>query len=778
MYDQQHDVLNVKAEMEKGHPYESSFDYSADVDFEDPNLDYEYDGDQVSFEDDSPYPEVRSAVANTDDPEMPVNTLRVWVLGLIFAIVIPGCNQFFFLSISISDYNRRASLLLFSRFPLVPQLIAFPLGCLWEAVVPRWKVFRLSLNPGPFTVKEHVLITIMGTVGAASAYATDVIAVQHVYYNQRYSFAYQWLVVMSSQLMGFALGGIGKRFLVSPPSMIWPANLVSCALFNTLHSQQYAGVGSRGGISRERFFLYAFIGSFFWCFLPGYLFTALSMFSWVTWIFPRNRTVNQLFGYNSGLGMSVLTFDWGQIAYIGSPLATPWWAEANIAAGFVFFFWVLTPILYYTNTWFARFMPISSRTSYDNSGNEYDVRRILYADGTFNEDAYHAYSPLFLSTTFALSYGLSFASITATIVHTVLYFRTQIWLQSRRSLNEQADIHARLMSRYKQVPVWWYLCIFGSMFAFGVIAIEVWKTQMPVWAFCLALVISFIYVIPIGMLQAITNQQIGLNVITELIIGYALPGRPAAMMLFKTWGYVAMSQALQFSSDFKLGHYMKIPPRSLFMAQTVATCIAGTVQLGVQAWMFEHIPDICSTNQKENFTCPSTQVFGTASIVWGVIGPRLQVSPGQLYHALTYFFFVGAITPIIPWILTKKWPNSGFRYINVPVIFAGTSFIPPATAGNYVIWVLVGFIFQYVIRRRAFSWWTKYNYVLSAALDTGFAISAIVIFFTLQFPHDGTIGSGSLMNWWGNVVYTHTDDFDSKPSLDLVDGKPFGPASW
>ena len=36
--------------------------------------------------------------------------------------------------------------------------------------------------------------------------------------------------------------------------------------------------------------------------------------------------------------MSLVTFDWAQIAYIGSPLATPWWAEANIAAGFVFFF--------------------------------------------------------------------------------------------------------------------------------------------------------------------------------------------------------------------------------------------------------------------------------------------------------------------------------------------------------------------------------------------------------------------------------------------------------
>ena len=46
--------------------------------------------------------------------------------------------------------------------------------------------------------------------------------------------------------------------------------------------------------------------------------------------------------------MSLITFDWSQIAYIGSPLATPWWAEANIAVGFVFFFWILVPVLYYS----------------------------------------------------------------------------------------------------------------------------------------------------------------------------------------------------------------------------------------------------------------------------------------------------------------------------------------------------------------------------------------------------------------------------------------------
>jgi hypothetical protein len=95
--------------------------------------------------------------------------------------------------------------------------------------------------------------------------------------------------------------------------IVWPANLVTCALFNTLHSQSYAGIGNRGGLSRERFFLYALAGSCTWYFFPGYLLQALSYFSWVTWIVPDNVPVNQMFGYVHGLGMSLITFDWAQV---------------------------------------------------------------------------------------------------------------------------------------------------------------------------------------------------------------------------------------------------------------------------------------------------------------------------------------------------------------------------------------------------------------------------------------------------------------------------------
>lgn len=63
------------------------------------------------------------------------------------------------------------------------------------------------------------------------------------------------------------------------------------------------------------------------------------------------------------------------------------------------------------------------------------------------------------------------------------------------------------------------------------------------------------------------KQTPGLNIITEYIMGYLYPGRPVANMCFKVYGYISMQQALTFLQDFKLGHYMKIPPRTMFMAQ-------------------------------------------------------------------------------------------------------------------------------------------------------------------------------------------------------------------
>jgi len=41
----------------------------------------------------SPYPEVRSTVSNSDDPRIPVNTFRMWFLGILLTLLTSGLNQ-------------------------------------------------------------------------------------------------------------------------------------------------------------------------------------------------------------------------------------------------------------------------------------------------------------------------------------------------------------------------------------------------------------------------------------------------------------------------------------------------------------------------------------------------------------------------------------------------------------------------------------------------------------------------------------------------------------
>jgi hypothetical protein len=62
----------------------------------------------------------------------------------------------------------------FLREKIVPQVLTFPICKAWARYMPNISLFGIPLNPGPFTIKEHVIITIMAGVGAYSAYAVSV----------------------------------------------------------------------------------------------------------------------------------------------------------------------------------------------------------------------------------------------------------------------------------------------------------------------------------------------------------------------------------------------------------------------------------------------------------------------------------------------------------------------------------------------------------------------------------------------------------------------------
>lgn len=178
----------------------------------------------------------------------------------------------------------------------------------------------------------------------------------------------------------------------------------------------------RGGLTKNQFFLIAFTCSFAYYVLPGYLFPMLSSLSWVCWIFPASVLAHQLGSGLHGLGIGAIGLDWSSISsYLGSPLASPWFATANVAAGFALVMYVITPVAYWLNVYKAKTFPIFSDGLFTSAGQSYNISAIIDPNFQLDIDAYEREGPLHISTFFAVTYGVNFACLTATIVHVLLF---------------------------------------------------------------------------------------------------------------------------------------------------------------------------------------------------------------------------------------------------------------------------------------------------------------------------------------------------------------------
>lgn len=164
---------------------------------------------------------------------------------------------------------------------------------------------------------------------------------------------------------------------------------------------------------------------------------------------------------------------------------------------------------------YSAYMPILSVLIFDNKGKQYDVSKVLTDSFVFDQEAYENYSRVFLPITYVLSYALQFAALTALISQTALWHGKDIVKQWRHSWAEirgrssadyeplpatsegnarpssprmyrssttsepeledllsAEDVHNRLMRRYDDVPIYWYLLTGVSMAAIGVFVVE------------------------------------------------------------------------------------------------------------------------------------------------------------------------------------------------------------------------------------------------------------------------------------------------------------------
>ncbi|KAL2226923.1 oligopeptide transporter 6 [Sesamum indicum] len=695
------------------------------------------------FDDECVIKQVDVTVPKTDDPTMPVYTFRVWLLGITACMLLSFVNQFFW---------YRSEPLIISSISM--QIAVVPIGHLMARMVTKRSFLKgtmleFTLNPGPFNIKEHVMITMLANAGAGTVYATHILSAVKLYYKKSFGFVPAFIVMLTTQLLGYGWAGIFRKYLVEPGEMWWPSNLVQVSLFRALHEKEKR---PKGGTSRTQFFLIALACSFAYYIIPGYFFVMLTSISWICWINPKSVLVNQVGSGLNGLGIGALGFDWSTIsAYLGSPLASPWFASANVAAGFVLVMYVLTPVGYWFNLYNAKNFPIYSANLFQFDGSKYNTTAIINSHFNLDKAAYAKAGPLYLSTMFALTYGLGFATLSATLVHVLLFNGRDLWKQTKTAFkgNKKMDVHTRLMKAYKQVPMWWFLAILVVNIAVVLFACAKYGSslQLPWWGVLLACAVAFIYTLPIGIIVATTNQQPGLNVITEYIIGYAYPGRPVANMCFKVYGYISMVQALTFIADFKLGHYMKIPPRAMFSVQLVGTVISVIIYTTTAWWLMATIPNLCDTSllpDDSPWTCPMDHVFYDASVIWGLVGPQRIFGNLGIYPAINWFFLGGAIAPLLVWLAAKAFPNQKWiGLIHMPVLLGSTAMMPPATAVNYTSWVLVAFLFGFVLYRNQPQWWQRYNYVLSGGLDAGTAFVTVLMFFALQ-------SKGISVQWWGN----------------------------
>ncbi|KAI8599875.1 OPT oligopeptide transporter protein-domain-containing protein [Dissophora ornata] len=687
----------------------------------------------------SPIQVVRATVGTVDDPSLPCFTFRMWVLSTIFIVM----------GAAISEYNFfRSNSAYFSIYFV--QLASYFCGKAMAKVLPvrefeirsRRISWKFTLNPGKFNMKEHMLIGIAAAAGCSPAYATNVLAIQSLVFNSPLGNLTGIGLVVSSQCIGFSMAWFLFDYVIKPSVMIWPATLVNVSLYNTLHEHK---VLTRW-FTRMQLFWYAFFAVFIYQWLPRMFMPVLASMTLLCWIKPSSNVLRKLGSGYTGLGIGCISLDWSIISGVG-PLYTPWWAQCNFFIGLILMLWIVTPIVYFSNYWSAMSYPIVSSNLYDNSSQLYDVSRIVNKDLSFNVTMYESYSPVIMTPYFAITYGTSFMAVIATFVHVSLFYGSDIWLIAKtRSIRKwQRDIHTSRMRAYPEIPGWWFGIMFVVCFAMAVLVCNTTDIHLPVYALILALLLAAVLALPMAIIQALSSSQIGLNVLSEVVCGYLLPGNQLGNSVFKCYSYMALYQCLNLTQGFKLGHYMKVPPRKIFIAVVYGTLVGAFVNLQVLEWVLLYNRQaLFDANPRSGWSFRNLDLFFSASLLWGAISPKRLFAEGSIYHFLPYCFILGILLPIPFYYCLRRFP---WHLVNTPLICVGASFVPQAPASFVASAGIVAFCFAFLVLRYRHEWWRRYTFVLAAALDAGTQICNMAIFVVFSLILKGAV---EFPSWLGN----------------------------
>ncbi|ORZ32388.1 OPT oligopeptide transporter protein-domain-containing protein [Catenaria anguillulae PL171] len=676
---------------------------------------------------------VGQLVPTTDNVDTPALTFRVWVLGTFFCCAVAFANQILFLF--------RTNPIAISSF--VTVLLSYPLGRIMAATLPGYKFnlfgIEVNLNPGPFSVKEHVLINVFGSTGSSSIYAFYNLGAQEVFFDLKLGTGWDLLFIFASATMGFGLAGICRRFLIRPSNMIWPAVLPSVALFTAFHKTATKGNASDGHkhMSQIKFFGIAAVAMTLWQTLgPGYLSKMLVNLPLLCWIAPKDNLVLQRLGSPKwGVGIMSLSLDWGVIG--STPMAIPFWASVNNFVSWALFAWLLVPLAWQGN-WFKQ-GPWPAETGlnathlFDGKGIRFQAREAVDPKTrTLNESLFlKRVSPIHFTPLFASAYFGHISSLVASIVHTTLFFGPDIARRFKNAKYDKDDIHCKLIDKYPEVPESWF-------YGFFIVTGRAHHRCRPMGRYRLA------HLGHVPRHRAChcryrshrchlchSGCTLGLNVVSQFVIGLIIPGRPIFMMAFKCVCFAVSWQCRDLLIDLKIGHYMKVPPRHIFIAQLTSQFIAGFVAYGAyRFWMADpiHTEWIQKLGRVQgigaDWGSANLHTYYSAALIWGAIGAKRFFFDTQYAPVIWLGALCGLLLPIVLWI-GHKYVGGQWWVLAHPAILLSPNGPGPTTSG-YLPTFIVAFIFQFVAYRYRQAWWARYNYVLATAFDVGVSLVALV----------------------------------------------------
>ncbi|KAI8803759.1 OPT oligopeptide transporter protein-domain-containing protein [Cladochytrium replicatum] len=678
-------------------------------------------------------------VPQTDDPETPHLSARVWILGTFWCAGMAAANAIFSFRTNSITLD-----------PTLAVLLTYPLGLALAKFLPTNKFsvgkYSFTLNPGPFSIKEHVLISVMASAGSASPYALYNVVSQRMDMfmgNDKIDFVQSFFWVITTQLVGFGMAGLARRFIVKPAAMLWPGILSQTALFVSLHKPDLKL--NTWKMSRFSFFWIALGGIFVYELIPNIFATALQAVALLCLFSSSNiaRFLGSVSPPVSGAGLLGLTFD---LQYIGAGVyLIPWIYQLQSWIGNYIFVYLVAIPMYFTNPFghpehlgygFEQdripgtndTLPYFNTNSLFNKNGIYTRARSLYQkpDFSLNVTKYNEVGPIYISDLFAVTYLVDFIVLPAMVTHVAVWYGKDIIRQFKaaiKQINDETDIHNKLMAAYPDIPEWFYggwllLWTIGLCFVCAFT-----EFRMPVWGVILAIVTAFVLLIPIGVVLGITGTQIYLNVLQEFVAGLLMPGDTVAVMCYKSVGFNTAYQAITLLADLKQGHYLKIPPISMFAAQIYGTVVGAVIYLGVAWWMMFQESIVLGSG---DWQVLGYLTFYNAGAIWGAIAPARFFGIGSVYQNLLWGFFVGFFAPIAIWAVSKYYPSKNWHMINIPlIVYIGGS---NQYQNFYIVAPLMGFIFSYWILKKYPDWWKKYNYVLAAAQAGG--VAAAVLFAT------------------------------------------------